>query len=114
MDYINGLTWPRIAALIPEEMKGDGPVALEAAVMLHAGWGGTVDRVLLLRARRELRLERLLGDGYERETSCRLMDLQDSYERMEEGADYVLDNDGDEAALIDKVRNIPEVRSCLS
>ncbi len=115
MDYINGLLWPRIAALLPGELGGDAPVALEAAVLLQAGWDAFLDRVLVVKARRELRCRRLAARFKDVPGLLHgLMDLQDDYAQMEQGADYVLTNDGTDQELIRKVKEIPEVKGCLN
>ena len=115
MDQVNGLLWPRIAALLPGELKGERPVALEAAVLLQAGWDGFLDRVLLLQARRELRSQRVAARFQDDPRLLQaLMELQDDYQQMEQGADYTLSNEGSEQELIIKVREIPEVKSCLN
>ena len=115
MDHVNGLLWPRITAILPGELGDHSPVALEAAVLLQAGWDAFLDRVLVIKAPRELRAQRLAhrfaGDPHVLEM---LMDLQDDYLQMEEGADYYLNNHADEAELVQKVKEIPEVKSCLN
>ncbi len=116
MDFINSLTWPRIAALLPGELgSGNTPVALEAAVLLQAGWDAFLDRVLLIEASYEIRLQRLVSRFKDDQAALHgLMELQEEYTQMAEGAHYVLGNEGNEQELIKKVREIPEVKTCLN
>jgi dephospho-CoA kinase len=116
MDFINALLWPRIAALLPGELGSSGaPVVLEAAILLQAGWDAFLDKVILVRAAAELRSQRLVERHGKSPAALRqLMELQDDYEQIEEGADYVLDNLGSQEDLLSRVRQIPEIKACLN
>ena len=83
--------------------------------MLQAGWGHHVDRVLLVRAPAELRLERVLrSKGSEEAIIRKLMVIQDDYAQLESGADYLLDNDGSEEELLAKLNELAEIKDCLN
>ena len=50
MDELNGIVWPRIAAMAEKELEEMGSrgvkvVVMEAAVLLEAGWDAWVDEV---------------------------------------------------------------------
>ena len=114
MAFVNELLWPRIGELIPSELSAaTGDAVLEAAVMLQAGWQEHVDKVILVRAPRELRMRRALEAGGQADQLEWMAELQESYLNIEVGADYVLENVADPAALIKQLGRLPEVKEYL-
>ena len=75
-------------------------VVLDAAVLLEAGWGDTVDRLLYIDAPRDLRVKRLAGrSGWSESELDAREAAQWPAERKRARADAVLVNDADEGTL---------------
>jgi len=88
----------RIAAARAEGF--DGPLVVEAAVLLEAGWRPLVDRVWVVSTRREHAIARIVAArGLTREEVERRLDAQLSDAERRRQADLVIENDGPPAAL---------------
>lgn len=80
-----------------------GIVVLEATLLVEAGWADAFDVVVTVEAPRELRLARAVARGLSREEAERRLAAQGDGEARRAGADRVVVNDGDTAALRAKV-----------
>jgi dephospho-CoA kinase len=91
-----------------EEVAGriGGIVVVEATRLVEAGWGDDLDLVVTVEAPAELRLERAVARGMDREEARRRLAAQGEGEARRRRADRVLVNDGDLAALRDEVESL--------
>ena len=82
------------------EAQGKEVCAIESAILFESGFNLVVDKVLMVYAPREIRIERAtLRDGASREDIIRRIDSQMSDERKKELSDYIIYNDGTQALL---------------
>lgn len=107
---LTDIVWPeirRLARLEIERARGqapDQPVVLEAAVLFEAGWQDDVDEVWVVVVDRETAIERATRrDGADRAAIERRIDSQLSNDERRRRADVVIDNNGDEAGLIEQL-----------
>jgi dephospho-CoA kinase len=103
---LNALVHPligdEITRRIAEARAGgyDGPIVIEAAILLEAGWRGLVGRLWVVSVDRETAIARVSASrGLTREEVERRIDAQTSDETRRRAADLVIDNRGGEAAL---------------
>lgn len=103
---LNALVHPLIAEelarRIAEARAGGyaGPLVVEAAVLLEAGWRALVGRLWVVSVDRETAIARVSASrGLAREEVERRLDAQTSDEARRRAADLVIDNRGSEAAL---------------
>jgi len=103
---LNALVHPLIAAEVGRRIAAaraegfDGPLVVEAAVLLEAGWRPLVDRVWAVSTRREHAVARILAArDLTREEVERRLDAQMSDAERRRHADLVIENDGSPAAL---------------
>ncbi len=103
---LNALVHPLIAAEVGRRIAAaraegfDGPLVVEAAVLLEAGWRPLVDRVWAVSTRREHAVARVMAArGLTREEVERRLDAQMSDAERRRHADLVIENDGSPAAL---------------
>ena len=103
---LNALVHPLIAAEVGRRIAAaraegfDGPLVVEAAVLLEAGWRPLVDRVWVVSTRREHAVARTMAArGLTREEVERRLDAQMSNAERQRHADLVIENDGSPAAL---------------
>ena len=90
-----------------EEIAGDvGIVVVEATRLVEAGWGDELDLVVTVEAPAELRLERAVARGMDREEARRRLAAQGEGEARRRRADVVMVNDGDLAALRARVNEL--------
>ena len=84
-----------------EQIAGSagGIVVVEATRLVEAGWGDELDAVVTVEAPAELRLERAVARGMDREEARRRLAAQGEGEGRRRRADVVMVNDGDLAAL---------------
>ena len=84
-----------------EEIAGDvgAIVVVEATRLVEAGWGDELDLVVTVEAPAELRLERAVARGMDRDEARRRLAAQGEGEARRRRADVVMVNDGDLAAL---------------
>jgi dephospho-CoA kinase len=76
-----------------------GIVVLEATLLVEAGWADAFDVVVTVEAPRELRLERAVARGLAPAEAERRLLAQGDGAARRAGADHVIVNDGDVAAL---------------
>lgn len=82
------------------EVQGKEVCAIESAILFESGFNLVVDKVLMVYAPREIRIERAtLRDDASREDIIRRIDSQMSDERKKELSDYIIYNDGKQALL---------------
>ena len=102
---LNGLVHPRVRAAwraFAEAARADGAplAAYEAALLYEAGGEGQVDAVLVVDAPLDVRVARAaVRDGAEPAAVRARVAHQLPAETLRARADYVIENDGDEAAL---------------
>jgi dephospho-CoA kinase len=88
----------RIAAARAEGFAG--PIVVEAAVLIEAGWRPLVERLWVVSAERETAIGRVMAArGLSREEVERRLDVQVAESEGRRVADLVLDNNGTPAAL---------------
>jgi len=100
---LNALVHPLIAAEVGRRIAAaraegfDGPLVVEAAVLLEAGWRPLVDRLWVVSTQREHAI--LAARDLTREEVERRLDAQMSDAERRRHADLVIENDGSPAAL---------------
>lgn len=108
---LNAITHPRIAARSAELLSAapegavvvyDMPLLVEQGPQALAGW----DAIVVVDAPDEVRLERLLARGMEREDATRRLEAQVGREERRAVADHVLDNSGDLSSLARQVDDL--------
>lgn len=103
---LNALVHPLIAAEVGRRVAAAraegfaGPLVVEAAVLLEAGWRPLVDRVWVVSTRREHAIARIMAArGLTREEVEQRLDAQMPDSERRRHADLVIENDGSPAAL---------------
>lgn len=103
---LNLLVHPLIAAEIGRRIAAArdggfaGPLVIEAAILLEAGWRPLVDRVWVVCTRREHAIGRVMASrGLTREECERRLEAQMSDAERRRQADLVIENDGPPATL---------------
>ena len=109
---LNRIVHPRAKKIVREQIeehrrRGTKVVALEATLLIEAGWRALVDRVWLVTASRERVLQRLAGDPQAKRSQvlARLNSQMPAEEKMKY-ADEVIYNEGDIAQLGEKVTEL--------
>jgi dephospho-CoA kinase len=109
---LNAIVHPLIAAELARRIAATraaghaGPVVIEAAVLLEAGWQRIVDRVWVVSASRENAIARVMASrGLSRADVERRLDAQMPDEERRGLADLVIENDGSPDALRAKVED---------
>ena len=107
LDRLTGIIWPEIGRLALTEFevaraaRPDANIVLEAAVMLEAGWEPMVDEVWVVIVEPDTAVARATArDGVEEEAIRKRIAAQLSNDERRAKADIVIDNSGDEAALL--------------
>ena len=107
LDRLTGIIWPEIGRLALAEFevaraaRPDANIVLEAAVMLEAGWEPMVDEVWVVIVEPDTAVARATArDGVEEEAIRKRIAAQLSNDERRAKADIVIDNSGDEAALL--------------
>ena len=107
LDRLTGIIWPEIGRLALTEFevaraaRPDANIVLEAAVMLEAGWEPMVDEVWVVIVEPDTAVARATArDGVEEEAVRKRIAAQLSNDERRAKADIVIDNSGDEAALL--------------
>lgn len=95
--YLEQLTHPQIAVLLrrqADEMAAAGTAVavLDAPLLLEAGWNDLCESVVFIDAPREVRLERALQRGWNKEDFTAREDAQETLQRKRENADVITDN----------------------
>ena len=83
-----------------------GIVVVEATRLVEAGWGDDLDLVVTVEAPADLRLERAVARGMDRDEARRRLAAQGEGEARRRRADRVLVNDGDLDALREDVSRL--------
>lgn len=102
---LNAIVHPLIRAAVAERVAaeraaGRGPLVVEAALLIEAGWDALVDEVWLVTARREVVEARLVADrGMDPAAVAARMRAQLSDAERRARADVVIDNSGTRAEL---------------
>ena len=108
---LNEITHPRIAARSAELLSAapegavvvyDMPLLMEQGPQALAGW----DAIVVVDAPDEVRLERLVARGMEREDATRRLEAQVGREERRAVADHVLDNSRDLPSLARQVDDL--------
>jgi dephospho-CoA kinase len=98
---ISKLILEKVAQL---ERKGRPIVVIEVPLLFELGLQGQYDRVVVVSASRESRIERLMArDNISREDAEKLIKLQMPDRKKLEGADYVVRNEWSKADLVKSV-----------
>ena len=107
---LTDIVWPEIRRLAEEEIgeygsaNPDSIIVLEAAVLFEAGWEDIGDEVWVLVVDRETAIERAIArDGVERGAIESRLDSQLTNEERVAKADVVIENNADEATLIQRL-----------
>jgi phosphopantetheine adenylyltransferase/dephospho-CoA kinase len=104
---LTDIVWPEIRRLAEKEIaaiRARDPravVVLEAAVLFEAGWGSLVDEIWVVVVERAVAVQRAVARGglSAQQVEARI-DAQLTNDERKERAHAVLDNSGDEAALV--------------
>lgn len=94
--------------LIKKAKERGAPLfVLEAAVLLNKGRPDHLDKIILVKSRKENRMERVKQrDRVSEEDIIARMDKQPDFDRLHHLADYVIENDGDIAGLEKKAEEL--------
>jgi dephospho-CoA kinase len=105
-ERLNAIAHPLIAEEIRRRVTAaraggfDGPIVVEAAVLVEAGWRTLVDRLWVVSADRETAIARVAAArGLPREEVERRIDAQIADAERRRAADLVIDNRGTPGAL---------------
>jgi dephospho-CoA kinase len=108
---LTDIVWPEIRRLAELEIAGldaiypDGIVVLEAAVLFEAGWEDIGDEIWVVVVDRDVAIERSVNrDGSSREAVEKKLDAQLNNEERIGRSDFVIENNGDQQQLIDRVQ----------
>ena len=105
---LNELVHPRVYKRIDEfkeqaASSGYKVFVVESALMLKNGRPSYADLVVLILAEEQVRIERVAErDAVDKEAVKRRMEHQMDYEKMRNLADYVIDNNAGESALLEE------------
>ncbi len=112
LELLNAIVHPATRRRVKGKLRrlssaGHAWAAVEAALLIEAGWGDMVDRLWVVAAPDDVVLARLARDRGQDETSIRTrMSRQMPMERKMEYADDIIYNDGDPAELEQRVRSL--------
>ena len=103
---LNAIVHPRIGAELAARIAAarddgyDGPVVVEAAILIEAGWRAIVDQLWVVSVKRETAIARVVGSRNLSHADVeRRIDTQLSDAERRRQADVVIENDGDLDAL---------------
>lgn len=86
-------------------MRGGRLAAIDAVELLASGLGGRCTATLAVLAEREARVKRIIArDGIDRAAALRRIDAQRGDDYYRENCDFVLENNGEEAAFATRVQ----------
>ena len=107
---LTDIVWPEIRRLVEQEVARirtkhpDAVVVIDAPVFLEAGWEDLVDEIWVVVVDRATAVARALARGGLTAAAVEArIDAQLSNEARSKRADVVIDNNGDEAALLARV-----------
>ncbi len=97
--YLEQLTHPDIGRRLERQAEamaaaGTPAAVLDAPLLLEAGWEAFCDRLVLVDAPRETRLERALARGWTKEDFLAREGAQESLDHKRSRADVIIDNSG--------------------
>ena len=99
---LNAIVHPLIGAELAARIAAarddgyDGPVVVEAAILIEAGWRAIVDQLWVVSVKRETAIARVVGSrNLSRADVERRIDTQLSDAERRRQADVVIENDGD-------------------
>jgi len=97
--HLERLTHPKIGRLLAQEAErleagGRAAAALDAPLLLEAGWDKLCDTLVFVDAPRDVRLARAVARGWSREDFVAREEAQESVRAKRERADFVIDNSG--------------------
>lgn len=108
---LTDIVWPAIRNMAETEItevQSHTPqktIVLEAAVLIEAGWQSLVDEVWVTIVDRQIAIERASSrDGVDASAIEARIDAQLSNQARCAEADYVIDNNGNEAQLIEQLK----------
>jgi dephospho-CoA kinase len=103
---LNAIVHPLIGAELAARIAAarddgyEGPVVVEAAILIEAGWRAIVDQLWVVSVKRETAIARVVGSrNMSRADVERRIDTQLSDAERRRQADVVIENDGDVDAL---------------
>ncbi|MDD4956719.1 MAG: dephospho-CoA kinase [Candidatus Omnitrophica bacterium] len=101
MERLCEITHPRIARAIKEKVNAidEGVIVVDAPLLIEAGLGAIVDRVILVKASDEIKIARAVGRGMSKEEALRRLALQMPDEEKERSADIIIENSKDMVEL---------------
>lgn len=89
--------------------QGETVAIYEAALLFETGTADELDEVILISAPRDLQIRRIMArDGLDPEEAVRRVDAQWPLEKKAALATYVVENDGEEAHLRERLRPVWE------
>jgi dephospho-CoA kinase len=99
LEFLEQLTHPRIGELLMRQVAGLSAggaraLVLDAPVMEKSGWYGLCDRIVFVDAPRDVRLARARQRGWTEEDFAAREGAQESLEKKQGRADFVVDNSG--------------------
>jgi dephospho-CoA kinase len=107
LNQLTSILWPEIRRMAEAEIASlqaanpDTHVVLEAAVLFEAGWEDAVDEIWVAVVDVETAVSRAMErDGADEAAIRKRIDSQLSNDERRRRADIIIDNNGDEAALL--------------
>jgi len=106
---LNSILHPLIAEEIKRKIEniGERIIIVEAAVLLDAGWDSLVDKIIIVSAPYEVKLQRAQKNrGLNFTEIEKIIKSQLSEEKMIQKADFVIENKGGREELRHKIKNL--------
>ncbi len=106
---LNFILHPLIAEEIKKKIEniGERIIIVEAAVLLDAGWDSLVDKIIIVSAPYEVKLQRAQKScGLNLTEIEKIIKSQLSEEKMMQEADFVIENKGGREELRHKIKNL--------
>ena len=117
LDYLNSIVRPRVLRkfqewIADEKRKGTEIAVLDAPLLLEAGWDSLVDYLVFVDASFDVRLQRVLERGWDRDELIRREARQMDLNQKKERSTFTIVTDASESdvrervvAILDAVRN---------
>lgn len=106
---LEGLLHPRIEAARAAAFAAAGTpraFVIDAPLLFETGLDEACDAIIYLETPQSVRIERVRARGWDEEELLRRERLQWALDRKRERADHVLTNDGSQAVLSERTRNL--------
>jgi len=109
---LEALTHTKIKQLVLEELErlaADGRTkvaVLDAPVLLKSGWRSICDRIIYVEAPADVRLERAVARGWQKEDFERREAAQESLQAKRQAADLAIDNSGSAESTIAQIERL--------